>query len=310
MVFCALWMAMVMATHSTEETMPQETMPQVTELLELEPDQLPADAIDQINQAQSVAQSAQQQSNADAMSAISAAMANTAAATKESQDRFNEAKREELAAIEQVNLAKKKEEELKRTSEGMDQAVAKSKKQLNDVRIKNDQTKIDFLAAQVEHDAARDEAASAKAEAEQAQAEAARAQKLAESGNPMTLKAQKATQEANLKADDANQKAKNAADSVARVVQTSEEQSKTTTELSQLAGKAQQAVVDSEAQQSRLSDLKQAETTTKHTLELQEEKTAEVEERAEVAQKAEESLKKKVLAQRGDFWSCKHFVAG
>jgi len=203
-------MTMVMVIHSTEETMPQ-----VTELLELEPDQLPADAIDQINQAQSVAQSAQQQSNADAMSAISAAMANTAAATKESQDKFNQAKREELAAIEQVTLAKKKEEELKTTSEGMDQAVAKSKKQLNDIRIKNDQTKLDFAAAQVEDDAAKDAAASANTEAQQAEAEAARAKKLAESGNPMTLKAQKATQEANLKADDANQKAKNAADSVA-----------------------------------------------------------------------------------------------
>ena len=293
----------------------EEAMPQVTELLELEPDlppaaQLPADAIDQINQAQSVAQSAQQESKADAISAISAAMANTAAATKQSQEKLDQAQLEELAAIKQVKLANEKEEELKRKSETMDRAVAQSKKELNDVRIKHDQTKTDFEAAKVEYDAARDNAATAEAEAQRAEAEAARAKKLAESGNPMMLRAQKATQEANLKADEATQKAKNAADSAANAVQAAEEQSKTTTESSQLARKAQQAILASETEQGRASDMKQAESVTKHKLELQAAKTAELEEQTQVAQKADEKLEQKVLTWTVDPLLSKYLAAG
>ena len=73
----------------------------------------------------------------------------------------------------------------------------------------------------------------------------------------MTLKAQKATKQANLKADEATQKAKNAADSAATAVSrfvfafvAAAEQLKATTESSQLAGVARQAVLESESEQS------------------------------------------------------------
>ena len=69
-----------------------------------------------------------------------------------------------------------------RKSQGLDAAVAQSKKELNRIQNKHDQLKTDLEAAKLEYDAAKKAAETIEAEAQRAEAEAARAKSLAESG--------------------------------------------------------------------------------------------------------------------------------